>query len=998
MPTYNRFNIVGRAIDSVLKQTFDHLELIIIDDGSTDDTESLINEKYAEHIKDGKIKYIKQENSGVNIARNKGLANATGSIIAYLDSDNYWLDTYLEKMVDALVDNKCNTAYAAMDVDDKYRNRKFIRETKYNRNELLKGNFIDLNIFVHKKFLYDQLGGFNESLNRLVDWDLILRYTRLNEPFFVDQVLAKYFLSDDLKNISNTVDLGENQSKVYKLHSNERIENGIESLKIGYVLWDFPAFSQTFVMNELRWLVENNYDVKVFYKIKPDREAELDFEIDSVPIKNATDLIRRIDEYKINMLHTHFSYPAGTRLTYPAAVKTGTPFTLSAHAIDIFHKKNDKKNKIGEMGRSEYCRKIFVPGKFHHDYLVERGVPAEKLMSLRQATKYEIYGDLSIDSPRFNRKIKNVITIARFIEKKGIDTLIKAAKILEKEDLIFRIYGYGPLEKDLKNLIKKLELDNVVFEGSIEGNDALKKTYQEGDIFALPCRRAPDGDMDGVPTVIFESMAYGIPVITTNVSSIPEFILNDYYGYVVNPDEPAALAETIMKVKNLEKHELHTVLKRAQNRVKEISSIEETTKTMLDIWKNYRIDIFMVTYQRDQYKDLKTIKEILDRIFKYTTVEFDLTIVDNNSDEEFKEFILDYSTLHPNIRLILLNENILCGPASNIALERMDHEFAIYVCSNEGMVLKPGWEYKALNFMREHKKVAMAGTLAYSPSFYDGKTYKSQKFFENFRNKEYIDKNPNMKLKHIQGGIYILRKEAYDQCGGFNPLLPQNYMDIEYSYYLKSNNWELAEIPEWISLTKKTLPNLNTYLDENTTAAHPLKLNELEQIENRIYPVCNICNGRLVEDICSNCGSDSSERAIYRIIGKTDRTYRSLTCTLLLKNNTLHKPFKKMFDLTNKKYSTKNLGNDNKILPENLEETDVLITNMVFDGDNLNILQEISNKITHEGLLIVELSNNELLNNSIKKLLKDNKFIMESVEFVSNNLTDKEILVAERSS
>ena len=129
---------------------------------------------------------------------------------------------------------------------------------------------------------------------------------------------------------------------------------------------------------------------------------------------------------------------------------------------------------------------------------------------------------------------------------------------------------------------------------------------------------------------------------------------------------------------------------------------------------------------------------------------------------------------------------MLCGPASNIALERMNHEFAIYVCSNEGMILKHGWEYKALNFMREHEKVAMAGTLAYSPSFYDGKTYKSQKFFENFRNKEYIKDKDNIKLKHIQGGIYILRKEAYYQVGGFNPLLPQNYMDIEYSYYLKS--------------------------------------------------------------------------------------------------------------------------------------------------------------------------------------------------------------------
>ena len=996
MPTYNRVDIIGRAIDSVLKQTYDNFELLIIDDGSTDNTETSIKDKYDEYIQNGKIKYIKQKNSGVNIARNKGLSKATGNIIAYLDSDNYWLDTYLEKMVSALVDNNCNTAYAAMDVDDKYRNRKFIRKTEYNRKELLKGNFIDLNIFVHKKFLYDQLDGFNESLKRLVDWDLILRYTRLNKPWFVDQVLAKYFLSDDLKNISNTVDLGENFSKVCKIHNDERIELGIESLKIGYVLWDFPAFSQTFVMNELRWLVENNYDVKVFYKIKPDREAKLDFEIESFQIKNATDLIRKIGEHKINIMHTHFVYPAGTRLTYPAAEKTGTPFTLSAHAIDIFHKKNDRKNKIGEMGSSEYCKKIFVPGKFHYDYLVERGVPGEKLMSLRQATKYELNSDLSVDSSRFDGEIKNVITIARFIDKKGIDTLIDAAKILEKEDLIFRLYGYGPLENDLKNQIKKLGLENVVFEGPLEGDDALKTAYQEGDIFALPCRRAPDGDMDGVPTVIFESMAYGIPVITTNVSSIAEFILNDYYGFIVNPDEPEALAETIMKVKNLDKKDLYQVLKRAQNRVKEISSFEETTKTMLDIWKNYKIDIFMVTYQKDQYKDLKTIKEILDRIFKYTTVEFDLTIVDNDSDEEFRDFIQDYSILHPNIRLILLNENMLCGPASNIALERMDHEFAIYICSNEGMVLKHGWEYKALNFMREHDKVAMAGTLAYSPSFYDGRTYKSQKFFENFRNKEYINDKDNIKFKHVQGGIYIFRREAYHECGGFNPLLPQNYMDIEYSYYLKSNNWELAEIPDWISVTKKTLPNIYTYLDENTSAAHPLKLDELEKIENQIYPTCNICNGRLVDNICSDCGSDSSERAIYRVVGKTDSTYRALTCTLLLKNNTLHKPFNKMFNLTNKKYSTKSLDKNGIESFDNLEDTDVLITNVVLDDPKHQMLQ-IMDCVNNEGLLILELSNDELLNNSIKKLLKDNKFIIKSVEFVSTNLSDKEMIVAERS-
>ncbi|HEY0196826.1 MAG TPA: glycosyltransferase, partial [Methanobacterium sp.] len=516
MPTYNREGVIGRAIDSVLNQTFSNFELIIVDDGSTDNTKSLIINDYGKHLKSGKIKYFKEKNSGVSKARNKGLSEAEGDVIAYLDSDNYWLDTYLEKMVSALSNNNRNTTYSAIEVTDNYRNRKLIRNTKYDRNKLLKGSFIDLNVFVHKRFLYHQLGGFNESLTRLVDWDLILRYTRLNEPYFVDEVLARYFSSSELNNISNTVSLDDNKLKVQRLHQDEIIRRGLDDLRIAYVLWDFPTFSQTFVINELRWLVENNYDVKVFYKVEPDKEAELDFDIEAIKVKNSSELVKKIEEHHINMMHSHFVFPACTRLTYPAAEKTGVPFTVFAHAIDIFHKRNDKRNKVEEIGKSKYCKRIFVLGKFHYDYLARRGVPEEKLMFLRQATSYQIERGVSIDSPRFNREIKNIITVTRFVDKKGIDTLIRAAKLLKEEDLVFKIYGYGPLEKDLKKLISKLDLTNVVMEGLLKGDEALKEAYEDGDLFVLPCKVTSQGDMDGMPTVIFEAMAYGVPVITTN--------------------------------------------------------------------------------------------------------------------------------------------------------------------------------------------------------------------------------------------------------------------------------------------------------------------------------------------------------------------------------------------------------------------------------------------------------------------------------------------------
>ncbi len=874
--------------------------------------------------------------------------------------------------------------------------RQFIRSTEYDREKLLKGNFIDLNVFVHKRFLYDQMGGFDESLTRLVDWDLILRYTRLNEPYFVSEVLTKYFLSEKLNNISNTINLGDNYEKVQQKHSPELIKKGMDDLRIGYVLWDFPAFSQTFVMNELRWLVENNYDVKVFYKEKPDKEAELDFEIESYQIKDVADLVERINEFKINMMHTHFVYPACTLLTFPAAEKTGVPFTVCAHAVDIFHKKNDKRNKIGEIGKSEYCKRVFIPGQFHYDYLSQRGVPEEKLMFVRQATKYEIDAEINQDLPRFKRDIKNVITIARFVEKKGIDTLIDAAKILEKEDLVFRIYGYGPLEKDLQKQVQKLNLNNVIFEGSINGNAALKKVYEEGDIFALPCRVASTGDMDGMPTVLMEAMAYGIPIVTTNVSVIPDFILNDYSGFVVNPDDSTALAEQIKRVQNMDKNELFSVLKHAQNQVQQISSVEETIQTMLDIWNNNRIDIFMVTYQKGQYKDLKTLEEILDRIFKHTTTEFDLTIVDNDSDEDFKDFIIDYAQSHHNMRLIFLKENVLCGPASNMALELLDNDFAIYICSNEGFVLKHDWERKALNYMRNHPEVGMAGNLVSSPSFYNGKTYKSQEWFEKFRNTAYAAGKENVKFKHVQGGVFILKKEAYQQCGGFNPLLPQNHMDVEYSYYLESNGWELGDIPEWISLTVKTRPEYYDYLDENTTFVHPLKLEDLSEIEYRAKNGCNICNGNIVENICSSCNSNSSERAIYRIIGKSDKIYRSLGCTLLLNYNSNHKTFGKMFKLANTNYSTKNINQNLEDIVNNLDKTDVIISNLEFNIDNYQkILKTISERLSPEGLLVLQLSNNELLNKNIKEFLSGLKFNIEKNDFIASKLNPNEFLIAE---
>jgi len=92
IPTYNRREFLKKAVDSVLSQTFKNFELIIVDDGSTDDTQSLLD-----WYQESRIKYIYQKNHGVAHARNRGLEKTRGEWVAFLDSDDWWLPRKLER-------------------------------------------------------------------------------------------------------------------------------------------------------------------------------------------------------------------------------------------------------------------------------------------------------------------------------------------------------------------------------------------------------------------------------------------------------------------------------------------------------------------------------------------------------------------------------------------------------------------------------------------------------------------------------------------------------------------------------------------------------------------------------------------------------------------------------------------------------------------------------------------------------------------------------------
>jgi glycosyltransferase involved in cell wall biosynthesis len=174
MPTYNRQHMIGRAVESVIRQSHKNWELIIVDDGSTDDTAEVVNV----FLQDKRIEYTKQQHLGLSTARNSGLKLASGQIVAYLDTDNVWRPNFLRNMVVFMTSEGYKCAYAGLVTRNERGQIIYYRGREFDWDSCLKANYIDLNVYCHSRDLYESGLRFDENLRRMVDWDLILSHAR----------------------------------------------------------------------------------------------------------------------------------------------------------------------------------------------------------------------------------------------------------------------------------------------------------------------------------------------------------------------------------------------------------------------------------------------------------------------------------------------------------------------------------------------------------------------------------------------------------------------------------------------------------------------------------------------------------------------------------------------------------------------------------------------------------------------------------------------------
>ncbi|HAF68273.1 MAG TPA: hypothetical protein DCL16_04035, partial [Acidimicrobiaceae bacterium] len=147
MPTYNRGHSIRKSIESVLQQSHSNFELIVVDDGSTDNTAEIL-EAYQG---DKRIRYVRQENGGVSAARNRGLDLATSPYIFYLDSDNVWVKDYLRNMIVFMEQGRLSAAYGGLRVVGDNDVLQYYRGDIFSWRECLRANYIDLNTYGHRR-------------------------------------------------------------------------------------------------------------------------------------------------------------------------------------------------------------------------------------------------------------------------------------------------------------------------------------------------------------------------------------------------------------------------------------------------------------------------------------------------------------------------------------------------------------------------------------------------------------------------------------------------------------------------------------------------------------------------------------------------------------------------------------------------------------------------------------------------------------------------------
>lgn len=230
IPTYNREKTILRAIHSVLNQTYTNLEVLVIDDGSTDGTAALVNS-----IEDERLKYVVlEQNGGPSNARNVGVQMAEGEWIAFQDSDDCWHENKLEKQIEYVEKNPQYSLIYCMSMNYFLNGNTLVVPPAplpdvmegNMLHTLLERNVVDTPTMFMKRECFLTVGGFDVTYKALEDWEFMVRFAKAYEIGFIPKVLMdSYMLNDGVS--SNLGAYYEGRCKMLGQYKAEMMQEGV---------------------------------------------------------------------------------------------------------------------------------------------------------------------------------------------------------------------------------------------------------------------------------------------------------------------------------------------------------------------------------------------------------------------------------------------------------------------------------------------------------------------------------------------------------------------------------------------------------------------------------------------------------------------------------------------------------------------------------------------------------------------------------------------------
>ncbi len=250
----------------------------------------------------------------------------------------------------------------------------------------------------------------------------------------------------------------------------------------------------------------------------------------------------RLQEMGISHVHAHFTGMAA-RTAFWVHRFFPVTFSFTAHANDIFAPRNFE---IGLDKLVDTARAIVTVSDFAKKFLQERFPErADRMRRIYNGLNLAEFGraDFSSSPPL-------ILAVGRLIAKKGFADLICACGLIAERGKSFRceIIGEGPLENELRGQIERLNLQNRVALSGAKPQGEIRQRLAAANVFVLPSIIDPEGGMDNLPTVIMEAMATALPVVSTNIGGIPEMVIENETGFLLEPADASALADAIAKV------------------------------------------------------------------------------------------------------------------------------------------------------------------------------------------------------------------------------------------------------------------------------------------------------------------------------------------------------------------------------------------------------------------------------------------------------------------